>query len=757
MKRGCACLGLLLACAVAASPVPSDTAGEYIQAVEFPYYLCPHSQWEPELVWLKNLGIRTVEFSVPWNWHQISPGEIDLTGRTSPRRDLAGLIRLIRRLGLRAWVRPLPPVPNWPNGGTPTGANAAAQQDWLRALEGVLATQTASHGGPVAWMEGALSIDAAPPPAPVTTISATDPAALRRSRAAIITAHGALLWSSVIDELYPPGWQPSAGPLLQKGSVPVGLHDHRGAAALIRSAALMRNWAPLLTGMQRAVMPKPMAGKLPDGLSAVELTSAAASAASIVNQGARAFHDELRVIEPASKHVLVIPNVTVAAGDSLWLQLDVSLGPKGLCRECSNFSALDKIVYATVELVAIEYENGILAMEFFAPDEGEAVLQLERQPVGPYLAAGKPTDFQWDDKLFRARLPIPGNKNGDHRVRIGIAMEAPDTSAFFNDARRLIVGRKNMVSTSYSSPELAARSRLRLPDGYTAAKAGHPEEGIDYEISVPGDAVNGDFASLALEADGMPLGRARLELFRGGNIRISEAIRLHWGTRAELESDPPTATIEPRAGSNLEVVIRNNWPIIQTFRLEASGADLEFFPPRQEISIGAMDERRYLLRVFAAPEASGVREWRLKVTGGDTADLPMRAVLLPRGRTLAWSADLDGDGVPEWILESPKARAIFSAQDSGRWMEFTSKETGANFLPEQGAFAAPGAVEVKATGEQLVFTGKNWARTVSLHEGTLTIEQTPPLPADGLKDLKQGNLTLTVEHPSPSKAVYTLR
>ena len=46
-------------------------------------------------------------------------------------------------------------------------------------------------------------------------------------------------------------------------------------------------------------------------------------------------------------------------------------------------------------------------------------------------------------------------------VRIGIAIEAPDTSAFFSDARRLIIGRKNVVSTSYSSAEVAARSRLR--------------------------------------------------------------------------------------------------------------------------------------------------------------------------------------------------------------------------------------------------------------------------------------------------------
>ncbi|SPE28272.1 Glycoside hydrolase, family 35 (fragment) [Candidatus Sulfopaludibacter sp. SbA3] len=444
-------------------------------------------------------------------------------------------------------------------------------------------------------------------------------------------------------------------------------------------------------------------------------------------------------------------------GESLWLPLAVSLGQKGLCRECTNFSSAETIVYATAELLAIEYENGILAMEFAAPADAEAILQLERAPVGPYLASGKPTDFQWDDKTLRARLPIPAGKSADHRVRIGIAMEAPETSAFFNDVRRLIAGQKNLVSTSYSSPELAARSRLRLPEGYTATSKPDPEGSINYEIAVPSDAVHGDFANLALEADGMLLGRAHLQLFRPATIRISEAIRMHFGPRTELTPDPPTATIEPKGGSNLEVVVRNNWPSIQTYRLEAAGEGLDFFPAKHEISIGAMDERRYLLRIFAAEGVSGLRDWHLKVTGAAAADLPMRVVLLPRGRTVVWSADLDGDGTPEWIIESSRARAVFSSQDAGRWMEFTSKETGANFLPEQGALAAIGAVEVKAVADKLEITGKGWKRTVSLSDATLTIEQSSPLPADGLTPLKQGNIALFIEHPSATRAVYTLR
>src|SRR5205814_8567557 len=52
---------LLLATAAAAAPAPR----EHVQAVEVPYYLYPRALWEREQVWLKTIGIRTVEFSIP--------------------------------------------------------------------------------------------------------------------------------------------------------------------------------------------------------------------------------------------------------------------------------------------------------------------------------------------------------------------------------------------------------------------------------------------------------------------------------------------------------------------------------------------------------------------------------------------------------------------------------------------------------------------------------------------------------------------
>jgi hypothetical protein len=749
-------LAALLLLALAAYPA---YAADYLQAVEFPYYLYPRTLWERELVWLKNIGVQTVEFSIPANYHQPQPGEFDLTGRTSPRRDLVGFVRLLRKLGLRAWVRPLPPVPGLVNPRSDAARlDTAQQRAWLKQLEQVLATQTVSHGGPIAFVEGrALAIDAVAPPAPVTTISAMETSAFARSREAIGLARGALLWTDVEDGLYPAGWAANPATLLHKGAVGLSGDEHPATAALRRDAALLRGWARLFADLHRVTLPKQPAGHLPEGVSAVELVSPAASAIAITNASQKLFHDDLRVVEPLTKRTLLIQSASVGPEQSLWLPLSVSLGPDGLCRECTNFAATERIVYATAELLSIEFENGLLAMEFAAPEPGEVILQLARRPIGPFLAAGKPTDFDWDEPHMRARLKIPAGTQQGNRVRIGIAIEAPDTSAFFNEFHRLVIGRKNTVSTMYSSAEVAARSRLRLPEGYTATAVTKSPNEIDYDIAVPADAIHGDFVSLALEADGVALGRARVQLFRAASIRLLSGMQFHFGPQTEITPEPPIAAIDPKGGGNLEISIRNNSPQIQTYHLEPAGEGLEFLPPRIDVSIGPTDERRAEFRVFAAEGLAGVRDFALKMAGGADLAMPMRLVLVPRSAAIAWSADLDGDGAPEWILESAKVRAVFSGQDGGRWMEFTWKDTNTNFLPETGIFAQAGPVEVRQYGDALEFTGKGWKRTVTLNGTALTVEQSTPLPPETLTGEKRGNLTLTVERPAPTRAVYGLK
>jgi hypothetical protein len=204
--------------------------------------------------------------------------------------------------------------------------------------------------------------------------------------------------------------------------------------------------------------------------------------------------------------------------------------------------------------------------------------------------------------------------------------------------------------------------------------------------------------------------------------------------------------------------VRNNSPQIQSYRLEPAGDGFEFLPPKAELSIGAILERAAAFRVFPASATPGLHDWRVRISGGTELEVPARFLVIPRGQALAWSADLDGDGAPEWVLENQKARAVFSAQDGGRWLEFVWKDSDLNVLPENGALAGSGPVEVRAGNGTLEFRGQGWQRTVRLAaaDATLTVEQDTPLPAETLTAGKHGEINLEVRRESASRAVYSL-
>jgi len=748
-------LALLVALAPAAAPANTPPP-RFAQAVEFPYYLSPRNLWEQELVWIKSIGVDTIEFSIPWNWHQNEAGAFDFTGATSPRRDLQGFVRLLRRLNLHAWVKGAPPVPGWLGEGWPENArnNPRALAAWQKAVADLLTPQTASHGGPVIYAEGLPELNLDAPPQPVVAISAADPDALFKSRAALDSVHGTLLWTDFEDGLYPAGWAGS-GPFLRRGAIPLGAVDRSGAFPVRRSAMLLRSWAPLFSDLEPAAMPKPET-KLPDGVTTAELVSGAGVAVRITNRSMVEFHDDLRVGEPSSKRILAVPGVDVPARQSLWLPVFVPFGPDGLCRGCTRFASSEKLIYATAELLSIEFENGILAMEFCAPVKAEAVLQLAREPVGPYLAAGKPTKFDWDDKALRARLPIPAGSAPDYRVRVGLAIEETDTAAFFNDAHRLIIGARNTLSTAYSSPEVAARSRLLAPDGFASKAVPKSPNEVDYEVSTPAEAVHGDTADLALETDGLALGRARVQMMRPLTVRLLDALSLHFGQRAELATAPAIVSIDPKGGATLELSLRNNWPEIRTYKLQFSSPTLDVFPPSSEITIGPLDERRLTLRAFSKDSAAGLQAWTLKVSGAADFEIPFACVLVPRNQTAVWSADLDGDGSPEWVLESSKVRAVFSSRDGGRWMEFTWKDGGVNFAPEQGSMRGSGNVEIEPSTSGLTMSGHGWTRRIELHDASLVFEQTGGTMPEGLEGRKQGNRTLAVRREASGRVFYSL-
>ncbi|HEY8297796.1 MAG TPA: amino acid permease [Candidatus Baltobacteraceae bacterium] len=92
----------------------------FVYGAAFFYERIPRSQWSRSLALYKALGINTIDLYVVWNWHELRDGDFDFTGRTNPRRDLLGLLRLIHDDGFKTIVRPGPVIRNeWRNGGYP--------------------------------------------------------------------------------------------------------------------------------------------------------------------------------------------------------------------------------------------------------------------------------------------------------------------------------------------------------------------------------------------------------------------------------------------------------------------------------------------------------------------------------------------------------------------------------------------------------------------------------------------------------------
>jgi hypothetical protein len=226
-----------------------------------------------------------------------------------------------------------------------------------------------------------------------------------------------------------------------------------------------------------------------------------------------------------------------------------------------------------------------------------------------------------------------------------------------------------------------------------------------------------------------------------------------------LPVKPALVAVETNSGREISVVVHNNAAEIRNFVLEASGEGLEFSPPRSEIAIGGGMERDVLFRVFPAQGQRGIVAGRLRVSGAADLDLPIRFAVIPRGETLAYSADLDGDGQPEWVLENQRARATFSAQDGGRWMEFVWKDSGLDLLPDTGALAGTGATEVQIGPDgSLEFRASGWHRTVRLagNGAVLTVEQSTPLPAEKLETGKKNEVVFRVTRETPNRAVYSI-
>lgn len=625
----------------------------WVESVEFPWASFPRPLWERELVWLKNIGI--VHVSLP-------PAPSAFKNADA---QLSEVIRIVRRLHLEADLEG--PVP--------------------AALE----AQTQAHGGP---LTGPLSVKP-------TRISAISPDALLESRKQLTSGHPSFIWTDVEDTIGPGGYH--------AGAVNFNGQETAATAALRRSAQLSHYWGQMLLSLREL----PSAGtKLrAPGITARQFVSdSGASFVSVVNTGAKPWTGDIRAVYPVLKRFLTLPNVMVPARDSVWLPVAVPLTAGPLCKDCSGFATVDHLMYSTAELTDIEYENGILALEFAAPSDGEAVLQISQEPSGPLVAGGKPSPFDWDDAEKRVRLPIPAGKGPAAHVRIGLAIDAPDQTAFFDSARVLLIGETNVLTAQFSSELVAKRSRLRsVPELPVAQDAGKEPLQIVYRIQVPETAIHGDHADLSLEADGSQMSHARPELMAPVTLRFIDSVAVRVGANSTLTLSPATLPVNRRTGRDIGISIRNNAPAIRNFSIEMEAEGLDFSPAKIDVAVGASTSRTVSFRVFATGVAPGIHAGEARISGAAKSTEPVRFVVLPANGAVAF----DSDGLS--LLESATRRASFLP---GRWLEFINKESGQNAIAAGGMAFQQGAIEPR--GDALVFGQK----TIRIQD----LEQMAPKP-----------------------------
>jgi len=114
----------------------------FVHGAAFDYFGVPQDLWAHSLDRYRDLGINTIDLTIPWNWHELSQGEFDFDGHSNPRRDLRGLLRLIADRGFRLIVHVGPQTAaTWRLAGYP---------EWLvRAPEyGMTAEQLADGAEP---------------------------------------------------------------------------------------------------------------------------------------------------------------------------------------------------------------------------------------------------------------------------------------------------------------------------------------------------------------------------------------------------------------------------------------------------------------------------------------------------------------------------------------------------------------------------------------------------------------------------------
>ncbi|MET0693153.1 MAG: beta-galactosidase [Propionibacteriaceae bacterium] len=155
-----------------------DGTPSLLLAGEVHYFRVPRDEWDHRLDLLQEVGCTCVASYIPWLFHELPDGSLDLTGRSRPERDLGRFIDLCAARGLTFFARPGPfimaelkneglpyrlytdhpeivPV-GWDGVPAPTRtvdylapAFLAETERWYAAVMPILASRLQPAGGPV--------------------------------------------------------------------------------------------------------------------------------------------------------------------------------------------------------------------------------------------------------------------------------------------------------------------------------------------------------------------------------------------------------------------------------------------------------------------------------------------------------------------------------------------------------------------------------------------------------------------------------
>lgn len=142
------------------SGIVLDGREEVLLSASLFYFRIPRELWLPRLEQVKATGYRVIDVYLPWNFHELRPGEWSFDGR----RDVGEFLDAAQRVGLDVIARPGPYIcSEWDGGGLPAWLSLdrdlrlrqndpkflTAVAGWFERVVNILAPRQAPRGGNV--------------------------------------------------------------------------------------------------------------------------------------------------------------------------------------------------------------------------------------------------------------------------------------------------------------------------------------------------------------------------------------------------------------------------------------------------------------------------------------------------------------------------------------------------------------------------------------------------------------------------------